>query len=76
MKFGRACVTGGAGFIGSKLVRRLLALGTEVVVVDNLSVGRRSNVPSRREAGGGRHSRRDENRIGGSRLRYFVPSGG
>jgi UDP-glucose 4-epimerase len=45
MKFGRACVTGGAGFIGSHLVRRLLGENLEVVVIDNLSVGRRDNLP-------------------------------
>lgn len=39
-------VTGGAGFIGSNLVERLLRDGHEVVVVDNLSTGRRSNVLS------------------------------
>src|SRR5438874_12436404 len=31
----RAIVTGGAGFIGSHLVDRLLAIGAELVVVDN-----------------------------------------
>jgi UDP-glucose 4-epimerase len=40
-----ACVTGGAGFIGSHLVRALLDRGMEVKVLDNLSVGRRENVP-------------------------------
>ena len=42
----RALVTGGAGFIGSRVARALLALGVEVVVLDDLSMGRRENVPS------------------------------
>ena len=37
-------VTGGAGFIGSALTRRLLADGYEVTVIDNLSNGRMENV--------------------------------
>lgn len=37
-------VTGGAGFIGSHLVDALIEAGREVVVVDNLSVGRLSNL--------------------------------
>jgi UDP-glucose 4-epimerase len=40
----RAIVTGGAGFIGSHLVDGLLARGDEVVVLDDLSSGRRENV--------------------------------
>lgn len=43
--FSRACVTGGAGFIGSKLVQRLLDKSIEVLVIDNLSVGRKENIP-------------------------------
>jgi UDP-glucose 4-epimerase len=41
----RAVVTGGAGFIGSHVVDALLARGDEVYVVDDLSHGRRANVP-------------------------------
>jgi len=40
----RALVTGGAGFIGSNLVDALLARGDEVIVVDDLSTGRRENL--------------------------------
>jgi UDP-glucose 4-epimerase len=42
----RAVVTGGAGFIGSHIADRLLGLGYEVMVVDNLASGSTSNVPS------------------------------
>jgi UDP-glucose 4-epimerase len=37
----RACVTGGAGFIGSNLADRLVDRGVEVVIVDDFSRGRR-----------------------------------
>ena len=40
----RCLVTGGAGFIGSHLTERLLELGHEVVVLDNLSTGRAANL--------------------------------
>ncbi|MHB8352496.1 MAG: SDR family NAD(P)-dependent oxidoreductase [Thermoplasmata archaeon] len=40
----RAVVTGGAGAIGSALVRALLTSGAEVTVVDNLTSGRRENL--------------------------------
>ena len=43
--FSHALVTGGAGFIGSHLTRRLLTAGHKVTVLDNLSVGRRNAVP-------------------------------
>jgi nucleoside-diphosphate-sugar epimerase len=40
----RALVTGGAGFIGSHLTEALLAMGHEVVVLDDLSTGRPENL--------------------------------
>ncbi|WOV84452.1 NAD-dependent epimerase/dehydratase family protein [Sporosarcina jeotgali] len=40
----RIAVTKGAGFIGSHLTTRLLELGPRVVVIDNLSNGKRKNL--------------------------------
>jgi UDP-glucose 4-epimerase len=41
----RAIVTGGAGFIGSHVVDLLVARGEDVLVLDDLSTGKRENVP-------------------------------
>ena len=41
----KVLVTGGAGFIGSHVTEQLLSDGHEVAVVDDLSSGRRENVP-------------------------------
>jgi UDP-glucose 4-epimerase len=38
-------LTGGAGFIGSHIADLLLACGYEVIILDNLSSGKRENIP-------------------------------
>jgi len=43
-EYSRAIVTGGAGFIGSHIVDRLLKEGYEVTVIDNLSAGKSENL--------------------------------
>jgi len=46
---GHVLVTGGAGFIGSHLVERLLAEGKKIVVIDDLSTGKAENLSSVRD---------------------------
>ena len=40
----KCLVTGGAGFIGSNLVDALIERGDEVIIIDNLSTGKRENI--------------------------------
>jgi UDP-glucose 4-epimerase len=41
----KVLITGGAGFIGSNLAEKLLAEGHKVTVMDNISTGKRENIP-------------------------------
>lgn len=41
----KICITGGAGFIGHHTVNELLGRGHEILVLDNLSTGRKENLP-------------------------------
>jgi UDP-glucose 4-epimerase len=43
----RACITGGAGFIGSNLADRLIDRGVEVAILDNFVTGRREFIAER-----------------------------
>lgn len=45
MRFGHVLVTGGAGFLGSQLVHRLLPISEHISVLDDLSTGHREAVP-------------------------------
>ncbi|MCJ7610320.1 GDP-mannose 4,6-dehydratase [Candidatus Bathyarchaeota archaeon] len=47
----KALVTGGYGFIGSHLVKRLIDLGWDVTVFDNLSKGQANSLPSVKDSG-------------------------
>ncbi len=48
----RALITGGAGFIGSHLAERLIEMGSEVFVIDNLWTGRLANLAKIQNAKG------------------------
>ena len=43
--FEKILVTGGSGFIGSHVAEKLIQLGKDVTILDNLSTGREENVP-------------------------------
>ena len=44
--FGSVLVTGGAGFIGSQLIRRILPISQHIYVIDDLSTGQREAIPN------------------------------
>ena len=44
MKFKNSVITGGAGFVGSNLVDRLVSIGHKVIVLDNFVSGKKSNL--------------------------------
>src|SRR4051812_20597448 len=46
MQMPRALLTGGAGFIGSNVYDRFRKAGYEITVVDDLSSGKKSNLPA------------------------------
>jgi nucleoside-diphosphate-sugar epimerase len=46
----RAIVTGGAGFIGSHVAEALVGRGDDVHVLDDLSKGKRQNLPAERRS--------------------------
>jgi UDP-glucose 4-epimerase len=46
----RVLVTGGAGFVGSNVVEKLLARGAEVIVLDDFYTGHRDNLPAGQNA--------------------------
>lgn len=69
----RILVTGGAGFIGSHLVDRFLAMGHEVLALDDLSGGRRDNLAAA-EAKGARLAVADiRSEAAGEAVRAFAP---
>jgi nucleoside-diphosphate-sugar epimerase len=51
VKYKNILVTGGAGFIGSHIVDKLVALGCEVSVLDDLSAGKMSNLSEAADSG-------------------------
>jgi len=42
----KICITGGAGFIGSNVADKYIELGHEVIIIDNLSLGFKENIPA------------------------------
>lgn len=45
MTYGNVCITGGAGFLGSQLVKKMLPLCERIFVIDNLSTGKKEALP-------------------------------
>tara|TARA_B100000941_G_scaffold277439_1_gene240947 strand:+ start:2622 stop:3527 length:906 start_codon:yes stop_codon:yes gene_type:complete len=49
VKFKNSIITGGAGFVGSNLVDRLVSIGHKVIVLDNFVSGKKSNLSHHRK---------------------------
>ncbi|MCD6340527.1 MAG: NAD-dependent epimerase/dehydratase family protein [Desulfurococcales archaeon] len=67
----RVIVTGGAGFIGSHLTEKLSIDGHEVIVIDNLSSGKLSNIAHLVNAGKATFVKGDLKDPNGAWVRYF-----
>ena len=69
-------VTGGAGFIGSHVAEALVARGEDVVVLDDLSSGKRENLPDGRRLRRGRRPRAAGRALRGRQADGLLPPRG
>lgn len=46
MRFNQVLITGGAGFIGSQLVKRLAPISKKIYIIDDLSTGNKNGIPN------------------------------
>ncbi|MDQ0227982.1 NAD-dependent epimerase/dehydratase family protein [Metabacillus niabensis] len=46
MKFGKILITGGAGFLGSQLVKEMIPVAEHIYIIDDLSTGNKSSIPN------------------------------
>lgn len=72
LKNRKICVTGGAGFIGHHLVRKLLDMDNEVLVLDNLSFGKEEYLPDDKNMTFSNIDIRDRQKVGNN-INEFKP---